>query len=116
MEQTNVNEKKSIEKKYNLFIIVLSVAIPVVVAILFKVKLKDYGINVEPLTFLPPIYAFINGITAMLLILGVYAIKNGARQMGSGDLCRITADYLLDQQPRYRMVFGLYIFCRNHHR
>jgi putative membrane protein len=51
------------------------------VAILFKVKLKDYGIDVEPLTFLPPIYAFINGITAMLLILGVYAIKNGNKKM-----------------------------------
>lgn len=81
MEQNNLNEKFSIEKKYNALIISLSVAIPVVVAILFKVKLKDYGIAVEPLTFLPPIYAFINGITAMLLILGVYAIKNGNKNL-----------------------------------
>ena len=80
MEQTNIKEKNSIEKRYNILIIVLSIVIPVVVAILFKVKLKDYGINVEPLTFLPPIYAFINGITAMLLILGVYAIKNGNKR------------------------------------
>jgi putative membrane protein len=77
MEQTNIKEKNSIEKRYNLLIIVLSVAIPIVVAILFKVKLKDYGINVEPLTFLPPIYALINAVTAMLLILAVYSIKNG---------------------------------------
>lgn len=80
MEQNKVNEKYSIEKKFNILIITLSVLIPLVVAILFKVKLKDYGIKVEPLTFLPPIYAFINGITAMLLILGVYAIKNGNKK------------------------------------
>lgn len=81
MEEKNIDEKYSIEKKFNVLIIILSIVIPVVVAILFKVKLKDYGIDVEPLTFLPPIYAFINGITAMLLILGVYAIKNGNKKM-----------------------------------
>ncbi|MEM6685017.1 MAG: DUF420 domain-containing protein, partial [Bacteroidota bacterium] len=61
-----------IEKKYKKWIVVLSVAIPVVVAILFGVKLE----NVEPLTFLPPIYATINGITAVLLVAAVIAIKN----------------------------------------
>jgi len=81
MEDNNIDEKYSIEKKFNALIITLSIAVPVIVAILFKVKLKDYGIDVEPLTFLPPIYAFINGITAMLLILGVYAIKNGNKKM-----------------------------------
>lgn len=77
MEQNSDDQKYSIEKKFNKLIITLSIAIPVVVAVLFKVKLKDYGINVEPLTFLPPIYAVINAVTAMLLILAVYAIKNG---------------------------------------
>ncbi|UPQ80100.1 DUF420 domain-containing protein [Flavobacterium azooxidireducens] len=81
MKEKNIDEKYSIEKKFNALIITLSIAVPVLVAILFKVKLKDYGIDVEPLTFLPPIYAFINGITAMLLILGVYAIKNGNKKM-----------------------------------
>jgi putative membrane protein len=81
MEENNLDEKYSVEKKFNALIITLSIAVPVLVAILFKVKLKDYGIDVEPLTFLPPIYAFINGITAMLLILGVYAIKNGNKKM-----------------------------------
>lgn len=81
MEEKKIDEKYSIEKKFNALIITLSIAVPVLVAILFKVKLKDYGIDVEPLTFLPPIYAFINGITAMLLILGVYAIKNGNKKM-----------------------------------
>jgi len=32
--------------------------------------------NVEPLTFLPPIYATINGITAIVLLLAFWAIKN----------------------------------------
>lgn len=71
----------SIENKFNKLIIVLSIAIPVVVAVLFGVKLKDYGINVEPLSFLPPIYAAINGFTAVLLIAGVLAIKNGKRRL-----------------------------------
>lgn len=76
-KQENIENNYSVEKKFNRFIIVVSILIPVVVAILFGIKLKDYGINIEPLTFLPPIYATINGITAMLLILGVYSIKNG---------------------------------------
>lgn len=32
--------------------------------------------NVEPLSFLPPIYAAVNGITAVLLIVALVAIKN----------------------------------------
>ena len=59
------------EKKYNKLIVILSIAIPLVVAALFGIKLP----NVEPLTFLPPIYATINGVTAILLILAFIAIK-----------------------------------------
>jgi putative membrane protein len=51
------------------------------VAILFGIKLKDFGFDVEPLTFLPPIYATINGFTALLLIAAVIAIKNGKRKL-----------------------------------
>jgi putative membrane protein len=65
------------EKKYNKWIVVLAVIIPVVVAILSQVKLQDFGINVAPLSFLPPIYATINGLTAMLLVLAVISVKNG---------------------------------------
>lgn len=65
------------EKKYNKWIVILSIVIPIVVAILFGVKLKDFGFDVEPFTFLPPIYATINGITAILLVLGVVAVKQG---------------------------------------
>lgn len=67
------------EKKYRNWIIILSVVIPVAVAVLFTIKLKDFGLDVEPLTFLPPIYACINGLTALVLILAVRAIKNGNR-------------------------------------
>lgn len=59
------------EKKYNKLIVVLSVAIPVVVAILFGVK-----IDAELPIFLPPIYATTNAITALVLVLAFVAIKN----------------------------------------
>lgn len=74
-------ENHSLEQKFSKLIILVSILIPVVVAILFNVKLKDLGYNVEPLSFLPPIYATINGITAVVLVAGVLAIKNGKRQL-----------------------------------
>jgi len=73
-------EDHSLEKKYNKYIVAVSIVIPIVVAVLFAVKLKDFGINVEPLSFLPPIYAAINGITAVVLVMAVLAIKNGKRK------------------------------------
>ena len=60
------------EKKYNKWIVILSVAIPLAVAALFGVKIP----NVEPLSFLPPIYATINGLTALILLIALWAIKN----------------------------------------
>lgn len=71
----------AVELKYRKWILILSIAIPLVVAILFGIKLKDFGINVEPLTFLPPIYASINGFTAVVLVAAVIAIKNGKRKL-----------------------------------
>jgi putative membrane protein len=64
------------DKKYNKWIVLLSVVIPLVVALLFGVKLKTLGFNVRPLTFLPPIYAGINGLTAILLVFALWAVKN----------------------------------------
>ena len=55
----------------------VSVLIPIVVAVLFGVRIP----NVEPLSFLPPIYATINGVTAVLLIAALWAIKNGKRSL-----------------------------------
>ncbi len=74
-------EEQNLEKKYNKWIVVLSVAIPLVVALLFGVNLRKMGFAVEPLSFLPPIYATINGFTAILLVAAVVAIKNGKRQL-----------------------------------
>ena len=71
----------AVEQKYNKWIIVLSVAIPLVVALLFGVNLRKLGYDVQPLSFLPPIYATINGITAIVLIMAVWAIKNGKRKL-----------------------------------
>lgn len=70
------NEVLAQEKKYKRIITILSIAIPLAVAALFGIKL-----DVEPLDFLPPIYATINGITAVLLILAVIAIKKGNRKL-----------------------------------
>jgi len=64
------------EKKYNKWIVVLSIIIPLAVAALFGVNLRDLGYDVKPLTFLPPIYATINGLTAVILIIAFIAIKN----------------------------------------
>ncbi len=72
MENTNL----AAEKKYNKWIVILSIVIPLVVAALFGVNLRDLGYDVEPLTFLPPIYATINGLTAFVLVGAFWAIKN----------------------------------------
>lgn len=71
----NNPEKVLDEKKYNKLIIALSIIIPVAVAILFGIK-----IDLELPVFLPPIYATINAITALILILAVVQIKKGNRQ------------------------------------
>ena len=87
-------------KFYNILIWIISVLVPIVVALLLFVKweydklifnlrmpnsdpivlLENLPI-VKPLTFLPPIYATINGITALLLVAAVYFIKNGKRKI-----------------------------------
>jgi putative membrane protein len=78
-----------LEKKYRPYVILASIAIPLVVAALFSVKID--GIN---LSFLPHVYATINGITALILIAAVRAIKQGKRKlherfMKSAILCSI---------------------------
>ena len=55
---------------YKKLIIALSIVIPLAVAILFKIKIP--GVD---LSFLPPVYATINGLTAVSLILAVMGIK-----------------------------------------
>ncbi|WP_439152326.1 DUF420 domain-containing protein [Winogradskyella sp.] len=69
------------EKKYNKWIVALSIIIPVAVAALFGINLRRLGFDVEPLTFLPPIYASVNGLTAIVLITAVVAIKKNNRKL-----------------------------------
>ncbi|MDC0637768.1 MAG: DUF420 domain-containing protein [Flavobacteriaceae bacterium] len=65
----------ALHTRYKFVIWSLSIVIPVVVVILFQVRIPD----VAPLMFLPPIYATINGITALLLLLAVRQIRSGNR-------------------------------------
>ena len=62
------------KKNYTKTITALSIIIPLVIAALFSVKL-DITLPV----FLPPIYATINAVTAILLISAIIAIKNKKR-------------------------------------
>jgi putative membrane protein len=70
--KTSVHPQRDPYKKT---ILLLSVLIPLAVAILFGMpKIKGYDFS-----FLPAIYATINGLTAFLLISAVVAIKNNKR-------------------------------------
>lgn len=67
----NNQDKVLDDKKYNKLIVVLSVVIPIAVAALFGIK-----IDAELPVFLPPIYATVNAITALVLVAAFVAIKN----------------------------------------
>ena len=58
--------------KYKNIIIAVSLLIPIVVAILFRVKI-DVAYSFD---FLPKIYATINGVTTIFLILAYFAIRS----------------------------------------
>lgn len=57
--------------KFRKLIIAVSIVIPLAVAALFGIKVE--GID---FSFLPPFYAGINGLTAVLLVSALIAIKN----------------------------------------
>ena len=59
------------KNKYGIWIKIISIAIPVVVAVLFGVRV-DYELPI----FLPPIYSSLNALTAVLLVLALVAIKS----------------------------------------
>ena len=61
-------------EKYKKLIVVLSIVIPVAVAALFGIKIHGYDFS-----FLPPIYASINGLTAVLLTVSYVSIRKGNR-------------------------------------
>ena len=85
---------------YNILIWIISIVVPLVVALLlfakwdydkliFDLRIPNYEPIVimenlpiaKPLTFLPPIYATINGLTALILVVAVYYIKKGKRKI-----------------------------------
>jgi putative membrane protein len=82
-------------------IIGLSIAIPIVVVILFKVKIPGYDFR-----FLPPVYASVNGLTAILLITAVVAIKNGKRKLHENlmKICIILSAAFLIMYVLYHMT------------
>ena len=59
-------------KYYSKLITFTSIIVPVLVAVLFTVRIP----NVAPLDFLPPIYAGINAITAVILVFAYISIRN----------------------------------------
>jgi putative membrane protein len=58
------------EMKYKPWIWAVSIIVPIAVAALFTVKIEGYDTS-----FLPPIYATMNALTAVFLVLAVIAIK-----------------------------------------
>ena len=63
-------------RKHKIIIRLLSVIIPLAVAVLFRVK-----IDVALPVFLPPVYAAINAATACVLIAGFWAITRGKKKL-----------------------------------
>tara|TARA_B110000967_G_scaffold206526_1_gene253479 strand:+ start:1161 stop:1673 length:513 start_codon:yes stop_codon:yes gene_type:complete len=62
------------EKKYKRFAIIISIVLPIAVALLFSVKIEGFDFG-----FLPSVYATINGITALVLLSAYIAIKKEKR-------------------------------------
>jgi putative membrane protein len=71
MNNTNTAPKTNLRK----WVVAISIVIPLAVAALFGIKIEGVDFS-----FLPPIYATINGLTATLLILALIFIKNGKIQ------------------------------------
>jgi putative membrane protein len=96
------------ENKYKKLTILISIVLPLAVAALFGIKLP----NVEPLSFLPPIYASINGVTAVLLVLAVIAIKKGNRKLHEGLMktCLVLSILFLGMYVAYHMTSESTVF------
>ena len=97
----HVIEMEQKKEPYKKLIIALSVLIPIAVAVLFGVKVPGYD-----LSFLPPIYASMNGITAVLLIAAVVAIKNGNRVLHERliKICMLCSALFLVMYVLYHMT------------
>lgn len=62
-----------LEKKLNIAAIIVSIAVLALVALMRKVKL-DLGVD---FSFLPPIHALLNSLSAVALLFSLNAIRNG---------------------------------------
>ncbi len=69
---TTLNNSKKLKQA----IWAVSIVIPIAVAILFTVKIEGLDFS-----FLPPVYASLNGLTAIGLIIAIAAIKNKNRTL-----------------------------------
>ena len=96
------NSETDYSKKYQVWTWLLSIAIPLVVAVLFTVKIP----GVERLGFLPPIYASINALTAVLLVVAVIQIKKGNRKLHERliKICIILSVLFLGMYVTYHMT------------
>lgn len=94
------------EKKYKGLIWTLSIVVPLAVAALFGVNLRRMGFDVEPLYFLPPIYASINGLTAVCLVIAVAAIRRGNAKLHERliKLCMVFSSLFLVMYLAYHMT------------
>ena len=94
------------EKKYKGLIWTLSIVVPLAVAALFGINLRRMGFDVEPLYFLPPIYATINGLTAACLLIAVAAIKRGNAKLHERliKLCMVFSSLFLVMYLAYHMT------------
>lgn len=101
MNTSLISESKL--KRFKLLITIASIAIPVVVALLFKVKIEGHE---HDLDFLPPVYAGINGLTAVLLVAALLAIKKGNRKTHERliNICMVLSLLFLVCYVAYHMV------------
>lgn len=86
---------------YKGLIITLSIVIPIAIAVLFKVRVSGYNFS-----FLPPIYATLNGLTAVCLVSAVVSIKRGNRKVHERlmKLCMVLSSLFLVMYVLYHMT------------
>ncbi|HEX4886847.1 MAG TPA: DUF420 domain-containing protein [Luteibaculaceae bacterium] len=76
MQHESKIEAMGLTMQQKVLITITSVAVPAVVVLLFYVKIDGYD-----LSFLPAVYATINGLTAISLIAALVAIRNQNRKL-----------------------------------
>ncbi|MBL4625035.1 MAG: DUF420 domain-containing protein [Flavobacteriales bacterium] len=65
-----MTEEVSTEVQYKRLILITSIVLPIAVATLFGIKIDGFNFS-----FLPPVYASVNGLTAITLIGALVAVK-----------------------------------------